>query len=88
MDEQRDPEAIPVEPILARYRALSRYLAEAVCSLAEDQAGWGFGVDELRVNVQYRWLAEVREMQRERDALEDLLIAHARRALPYPVVRD
>lgn len=88
MDEPSDNDAIPVEPILARYRALSRYLAEAVCSLAEDQAGWGFGVDELRANAQYRWLAELREMQRERDALEDLLIAHARRALPYLVIRD
>jgi hypothetical protein len=45
-------------------------------------------VDELRVEGQYRWLAEVREMQRERTALEDLIIARARQALPYPAVRD
>lgn len=88
MDEQSAPDAVPAEPIVARYRALSRYLAEAIASLAEDEAGWGFGVDELRVERQYRWLDEVRELQRERTALEDLLIARARQSLPYPTLKD
>jgi hypothetical protein len=87
MDEQADPQ-LDVAAIAARYRALSSYLAEAITALAEDARGWGFGVDELRLDRQYRWLAEVREMQRERTALEDLLIAHARQALPYPALKD
>lgn len=74
--------------IVGRYRELAGYLAEVVAALAEDGRGWGFGVDELRVEGQYRWLDEVREMQRERTALEDLIIARARQALPYPALKD
>ena len=84
MDEQAESRPDATGAIVSRYRALSSYLAEVVVSLGDDERGWGFGVDELRVEGQYRWLAEVREMQRERTALEDLIIARARQALPYP----
>ena len=66
-----------------RYRALAAYLAEAIGSLSESERDWGFGVDRLNPEAQYRWLEEVREMQRERTALEDLIIAGARSGLPY-----
>lgn len=66
-----------------RYRALTAYLVEAIGSLAEAERDWGFGVDRLDPEAQYRWLEEVREMQRERTALEDLIVAGARSRLPY-----
>ena len=66
-----------------RYRALASYLAEAIGSLSEAERDWGFGVDRLDPEAQYRWLEEVREMQRERTALEDLIVAGARARLPY-----
>ncbi len=69
--------------IVRRYRALAAYLAEAIGSLSESGRDWGFGVDRLNPEAQYRWLEEVREMQRERTALEDLIIAGARSGLPY-----
>jgi predicted DNA-binding protein len=66
-----------------RYRALAAYLAEAIGSLIESEHDWGFGVDQLNPEAQYRWLEEIRELQRERTALEDLIIAGARAQLPY-----
>jgi hypothetical protein len=69
--------------IVRRYRALAAYLAEAIGSLAESERDWGFGVERLDPEAQYRWLEEVREMQRERTALEDLIVAGAWARLPY-----
>lgn len=72
--------------LVRRYRALAAYLAGAIGSLAESERDWGFGVDRLDPEAQYRWLEEVREMQRERTALEDLIIAGARAGLPYRAI--
>ncbi|HEY8601280.1 MAG TPA: hypothetical protein VIL85_22810 [Thermomicrobiales bacterium] len=72
--------------IIGRYRALAGYLAGAIGSLVESERDWGFGVERLDPEAQYRWLEEVREMQRERTALEDLLIAAARAGLPYRAI--
>lgn len=72
--------------VVRRYRGLAAYLAEAVSSLAESERDWGFGVDRLDPEAQYRWLEEVREMQRERTALEDLIVANARAGLPYRAI--
>lgn len=89
MDRATDPPPEDAaDPLLARYRDLAAYLAGAIASLAEDGVGWGFGVDQLRPEAQYRWLEELREMQRERTALEDLIVARARAALPYRALPD
>ena len=82
-DERGELAGETIAAIVRRYRALAAYLAEAIGSLAESERDWGFGVDRLDPEAQYRWLEEVREMQRERTALEDLLIAGARAKLPY-----
>lgn len=72
--------------LVRRYRALAAYLAEAIGSLVESERDWGFGVEQLNLEAQYRWLEEIREMQRERTALEDLLVAGARARLPYRAI--
>lgn len=89
MDRPPDAPAESVADSLhARYRDLAAYLAGVIASLAEDARGWGFGVDHLQTEAQYRWLEEVRELQRERTALEDLIVARARAALPYRALPD
>jgi hypothetical protein len=72
-----------VAAVARRYRALSSYIGEVIPSLVEAERDWGFGVDRLDPEAQYRWLEEVREMQRERTALDDVIIASARAPLPY-----
>jgi hypothetical protein len=77
------------DALVRRYRGLAAYLAEGIGSLVDPDGTWGFGVtDGLNPEGQYRWLEEVREMQRERTALEDLIIARARAALPYRALPD
>lgn len=84
MDEQQGGlTGETVAAVVRRYRALSSYLGEGIPALVESERDWGVGVDRLDPEAQYRWLEEVREMQRERMALEDLIIASARAALPY-----
>ncbi len=69
--------------ILARYRQLTEYLSQVFASLYDPAGSTGMGIlDELTVTQQQRWIAEVRELQRERTALEDLIVALARQRIP------
>ncbi len=69
--------------LLARYRQLAEYLTLVFASLYDPGGSTGMGIlDELTVAQQQRWIAEVRELQRERTALEDLIVALARQRIP------
>ncbi len=69
--------------ILARYRQLAEYPTHLFGSLYDPGGSTGMGIlEELTVSQQQRWIAEVRELQRERTALEDLIVALARQRIP------
>ncbi len=69
---------------LRRYRQVADFLANTIESLYNpDPAAGPSLLEEAIPERQRRWIAEIRELQRERTAIEDLLVALARQRTSY-----